>query len=298
MDGWVGCRVALSSLILKRWFIPSLFFTQGELINVAFEKNDNKLKMQCTRCLKNKDVTTGYFKANTKHCKHNRVPICRDCCKKLVNENRNNMISFCESIDLVFIQEYWEQSLKSRAASISNYFRIINMRNMADMPFSESNFDVGQEVYEDEVSYKVTVEAQRFWGKGLAKADYMFLQSFYDEFANTYSTDTPVQINLYKNIAKAQLQANKAFESGDVNSYDRLMKSISSMLADSNLKIKDKADNLDDTLGLRIRMIENEHPIPKVDPRLADVDKIGKYFKRFFLDIISEAVAGSIDSEN
>ncbi len=265
---------------------------------MPFKKNDNIVKMECTRCLKPKDVELGFFKAQTKVCKHNRLPICRDCCKKIVNEDRDNMITFCESIDLIFVQEYWEQSLKSKASSISNYFRIINMRKMAGKPFSESNFDVGQEVDIDEVNYKVTPEIERFWGKSLEKSDYMFLENFYTEFSSTYDTKTPVQVNLYKNIAKAQLQANKAFEIGDVNSYDRLMKSISNMLADSNLKIKDKTENLDDTLGLRIKMIENERPIPKVDKNFDDVDKIGKYFKRFFLDIISEATSGVIEKDN
>lgn len=266
---------------------------------MPFEKKSNKPKITitCNRCLKVKEAQYHFYKAFTQHCIDGRLPICRDCVKKMVNEDREKMVEFCESIDLIFVQEYWEQSLKARAASVSNYFRIINMRKLADRPFSDSNFMVANEYDEEKLKYKATPEVEMFWGKGLEKSDYFFLQNFYDEFEATYDTSTPVQVNLYKNIAKAQLQANKAFTAGDVTSYDKLMKSISNLLADSNLKVKDKNNDLRDTLGIRIKMIENEEPIPKVSDRFKDVDKIGKYFKRFFLDVLVNSITGTIEND-
>jgi hypothetical protein len=266
---------------------------------MAFEKKSDKPKITitCNRCLKVLEAQLHFYKAYTKHCIDGRLPICRDCVKKIVNEDRDNMIKFCESIDLIFVQDYWEQSLKAKSASIANYFRIINMRKLANRPFSESNFIICDEINESQLKYKATPDIENFWGKGLEKSDYYFLQNFYDEFASTYDTSTPVQINLYKNIAKAQLQANKAFVGGDVASYDRLMKSMSNLLADSNLKVKDKDTGLVDTLGLRIKMIESEEPIPKVSDKFKDIDNIGKYFKKFFLDVLINATTGIIDSD-
>jgi hypothetical protein len=44
-------------------------------------------------------------------------------------------------------------------------------------------------------------------------------------------------------------------------------------------------------------MIESEEPIPKVSDKFKDIDNIGKYFKKFFLDVLINATTGIIDSD-
>src|SRR5690606_37248893 len=60
------------------------------------------------------------------------------------------------------------------------------------------------------------------WGK-MELEDYEFLEDFYGDYANSYATDTPAQIMLYKNIAKIHLQAEKELSKANIKPYKDLM---------------------------------------------------------------------------
>lgn len=118
----------------------------------------------------------------------------------------------------------------------------------------------------DELDFDITPEVKLFWGKGFKDEDYFYLENFYDDFIKVYECDTPAQVLLFKNAAKTQLNADKALAEGNINLYDKLMKTLSTILGDSNIKpVQETGANATEqaTFGTLIKKWENEKPIPE-----------------------------------
>jgi hypothetical protein len=257
--------------------------------------NDKKKYIFCTCCGEKKQSKYFYESQSELYKSLSYLPICKDCIgdiyKKYEKKYKNDkeiIYNFCRLFDLPFSYSDFDgavqHSTKTGWKLYQSYFKQIN--SFGGVNSVGRCFEDGESLIEDNVEtiedstdknsgtedilenigFKITPEVELFWGRGFEKEEYFYLESFYNDFVNNYECDTPAQVLLFKNAAKTQLNADKALEQGNINLYDKLMKTLSTILGDSNIKpVQETGANATEqaTFGTLIKKWENEKPIPE-----------------------------------
>ncbi len=260
-------------------------------------------KIKCSCCNKEKDVKDFYSSNSHFHSATKRMHVCKGCYLKYIGDDVNKLKEALRMIDKPFILSLYQSSIeeaeKTKRNLIGVYMKNVVMNQYKEFTWEDSEFE-GHKKSEtlinsdfDEVDEYSLLDGdltslRKKWGK-FEKEDYIFLENFYLDYENNYSTDTPAQINLYKNIAKVQLQAEKKLSEGNTKEYKDLMELSSKLHNDANIKPIQNTGANDDrglsTYGLWIKEIEKEEPCEyfKDKPTYEDYDGFKKYWEKWFI---------------
>jgi hypothetical protein len=223
--------------------------------------------------------------------------ICKKCVRDHVHaDNLASVIPFLQLMNIPFIRDSWEIA-KENSAAIGKYMSLMSLGQNKNLRYEDSDSvdeksginsdaDKSNDVDEYIGDIEITFEVIRRWGKNLGQEDYIFLEDYYAKLKRTYACETPIQMNLYKNMAKAQLMANKALENDDVAKMQKAMKTLSELMNDANVKPVQEDQNANDgglnSWGEWIKKIEETEPC--LDDRFdKDSDHIEKYTKRWYI---------------
>ncbi len=97
---------------------------------------------------------------------------------------------------------------------------------------------------------------------------------------------TAAQEILFKRIAKAELNCEKADATGDTKKIKEANDNLQNLMGSAQIKPNQTNDNTlaeTNTFGTLIQKWEEEEPIPEPSPEWQDVDGIGKYFRVWVL---------------
>jgi hypothetical protein len=258
-------------------------------------------KKKCITCERELTINTKsnppFYKSYSKWHKDGYLPICKKCLNDETEaDDIQSFRNTLREIDKPFLYESWETAKNKKTNTLGTYLKDINL-NFNTLTYDDSegeqketpiNPDYKAEVLKTE-SKMDSSELIKRWGRGYTDSEYEYLENFYDDYANNYKTDTPAQVNLYKNIAKIHLQAEKELIEGTVKNYKDLMTLSSSLHNDGNIKpIQSTGANEDKGLsayGLWIKDVENTEPCEyfKNKPLYEDYDKIKKYWNNWFV---------------
>lgn len=271
----------------------------------------NKNSLLCTCCGKSQPISKFYISSSYLYKALGYIPVCKDCIgeiyeryKNKYKDDRLTIYNFCRLLDLPYSESSLEgakqHSEKTGWKLYQSYLKQIN--SFGDINNVGTCFEEGEMLQLNEISednneeeyiftddFEVTPEMKTFWGKGYSDEEYRKLEQLYMELVNNYECDSPVQVMLFKNIAKTQLQADKELEAGNVATYDKLMKTLSTILTDSNIKpVQETGANATEqaTFGTLIKKWENEKPIPDPLPEWKKADVL-RYVKIWFLGHLS-----------
>ena len=253
---------------------------------------ENKGVRTCIKCDKSKPIDKNFYKSKSINAVDGRMTICKSCINEMIDENNLDTVkNVLREINIAFVPKYWESAQNSRQSTFGAYLRQINsLPQTQDLGYDDSvvnNADDDEIVnFEFDDEFEVTPQIVRFWGRGYTKGDYIFLEDEYFKFSQVYASDTPVQVNMYKNICKTQLQADKALQNADMDTYKKMIDSLSKLQADANIKpTQDNGeDDAKNCMGVWIEHIERDEPIPKESDEFSDVDNIGRYIREWFTD--------------
>lgn len=126
----------------------------------------------------------------------------------------------------------------------------------------------------------------RFWGPGFEDNELVFLQDEYNDWRTRYECQSKAQEEIFKNISRLQLMANRAQEKGNTKAYMEAVKLIQDLTGDANIKPSKVNDNTladQNTFGTLIKKWEEHDPIADPDPAWQDVDGIKHYITTWFL---------------
>lgn len=262
-------------------------------------KNKAPTHKICCKCNASKPIKEGYYMASDDLIySDGRLPICKTCLVELVDMNDvDSVVEVLRKIDKPFILSEYESSLTYNNP-FGEYMRRMAMRQNRSFTYMDSEFSKELSEYIPKSEIEIVgdsdlietdvAQLQAKWGK-FDKEEYIFLENFYREYSNNYATDTPVQVNLYKNIAKVQLQAEKELQAGSIKTYKDLMDLSSKLHNDGNIKPIQSTGMNDDkglsTYGLWIKEIEKEEPCEYFEdkPLYEDYDKLKKYWENWFV---------------
>ncbi|HFK1543539.1 TPA: hypothetical protein ACGXM3_005361 [Bacillus cereus] len=263
-------------------------------------------KKTCLKCGKEYAVSSFYSHRNP--LINEQFGFCKKCVKENVDlDDMDTMVDFLRTMDIPYFKSQWKVANDASTETVGTYFKNINsLKQNQEKRFKDSDDLTGRtnraeltEIeYED---FEVTETIVKRWGRNLQKDDYMFLQEEFDRLAIAYGCDTPIQENIYKNMARTQWLANTALDDGDVGKFEKLMNTLSKQMNDANLKpVQDMGNAQDNGLndwGSWVKKIEETEPIPEASEDLRDVDGIKKYVDRWFVTQIKR-VFGMIKDED
>lgn len=277
------------------------------MARVAADKKPPRIKVppswsggKCMCCGKIYDVRKGNFsKTQSQWFMGNDgyLPWCNDCREKMFEFYAKKYNDEDEAIDrlaMMFdtyvddkVLEAAEYSSTS-APKINTYMGRINMRQFA----SKSYDDVIDQKKKDALAAgdtkgtKVTQRMINNWGRGLGDQDYLFLEDHYQNLITRHECKTAAQEILFKRIAKAELNCEKADATGDTKKIKEANDNLQNLMGSAQIKPNQTNDNAlaeTNTFGTLIQKQEEEEPIPEPSPEWQDVDGIGKYFRVWVL---------------
>lgn len=242
---------------------------------------DNKIK--CPICGKWKSKTRKFYLSNKVEYEKfdNRCYYCSDCLTDMCFNKQNILdidnfkIVLEKFLDKPFYMDLYKESIINDRKTLGYYISQLNIRNKGknltwmDGEINQENEDgeSNKNIINNEsegLDSEELKELQKFWGKGYSSEQYETLQNFYNDFITGYECDSPAQVLNFKNAAKTQLMADEALAKSEIPAYNQLMKTLSTILGDSNVKpVQSTGAEANDqiTFGVLIKKYENDRPI-------------------------------------
>lgn len=249
----------------------------------------------CKSCME--DTLSHYIEEYSKKATENNI----DTSNMLVE--RRAMDRLCMAFDIYYSDSLFESAFKSNTLGslLSSYMRVANLAQNKgktyDTTISEkeairfSKIDI-EELDDEEIEeLEISPKTIRFFGSGLEKEDYIFLQEQYKDWTERHECKTKAQEEVFKQLCFNQLQTFKAIKNGE-DTKD-LSATFQKLLETGKLQPKQNSlDTLSDaqTFGTLLDKWENTRPLPEIDEELKDVDKIGVYLETFFKGHLSKVL--------
>ncbi|MGD2352067.1 hypothetical protein ACP8H2_10010 [Bacillus subtilis] len=261
-------------------------------------------KKTCLKC--GNDYAVSSFYSHRNPLLHERFGFCKKCVKGNVDLNdMETLYNFLRTMDIPYLKEFWKQANDAENETIGTYLKNLNsLKQNKELRFKDSDDITGKtnkaELLDIDTNFQLTDEIVKKWGRNLELEDYIFLE---EEFENLggYEAETTIQERLFKNMAKTQWMANKAYEEGDHGKYEKMMKTLSQQMNDANIKpVQVKSASEDGgfrSWGEIVKMIEETEPISDQQDEFKDVDGIYKYIDRWFITQLKR-VFGKIKDED
>jgi hypothetical protein len=267
----------------------------------------NTTQKECPRCNKFYPISgkrKGFYSADEMIFPQGIFHICKNCVEEIVEENGfDAFIIILRTMNRPFLSDKYKGNWK-------DYLREVNsLPQYKDLTFDDSTFDNKDykinkfsdvAFQEDPIEVQnITPEMRKRW-LGFKDEDISQLESFYQDLINTYSSDTPIQRNLYKNMAITQLNANKAIAQNRTKEYKDLMDTMSKLMGDGNIKPVQESGVNDGglaTWGEWVKKIEETEPIPEPLEQFKDVDGIWKYISKWFVNHFAKVFGISNDNQ-
>ena len=245
-------------------------------------------KLTCVCCNKQKGTTSFYSHRNPLIAPN--MGLCKECAKEHYTD-MDSLHTIFRLLNVPFIMDRWQFVMASeKPDKLGDYLRQINsLPHWKELTYKNSDTENGSQITSTEDYLAQTnrsyQENMRFWGnKKYTVEDFDFLNSIYDDLSQDRKPNSAMMKNAYKNIARTQLQAQKALESGSATEFDKLMKTLSTLMGDANVKPAQTSveNNGIESWGEWVRKIEETRPILAPTEEFIDVDGIGKYIKKWF----------------
>lgn len=131
------------------------------------------------------------------------------------------------------------------APKINTYMGRINMRQFANKSYD----DVIDQKKKDALAAgrtgntKVTQKMIKFWGAGLEEQDYLYLEDQYQNLITRHECKTAAQELLFKRIAKALLNCEKADATGDTKKIKEANDNLQNLMGSAQIKPNQTNDN-------------------------------------------------------
>lgn len=232
-----------------------------------------------------------YTPVNTEFFASGRVHICKSCLREYIYDKKGNVkIDRFKKVLMLMNYPFFTQELHTALDQESDFLGVymkavyLNHKGKSweDGEIKNSKFFNGHK--EDSIE-NISDETIIFWGRGYGGEEYNFLNDYYDNLISMYDHSLPVQVNNYRNMAKTQLEANKCLEKNDITNYDKLMKVLSTLSGDSNIKPNQETSIGNQTKGgfdIFIKNIEDNEPILDWEEDLGNIDKLKSMLSVFF----------------
>lgn len=218
-------------------------------------------------------------------------------CIKTKMENDGSPIDVLRLLNIPFRTEYWEQQSQkynnNMRETFSAYIRIMGPKHQFP-DFRSSNFE------SEDNEFFVTDKTLAKWGTGLETDDYKMLETSYENLVALKPPANALEEEKY--IAAVLLQKRAKDSYIDPSVAGSALKAIQQASEDAlkGIGLDSKAlnnTNSDKWLGERIRDWEKEEPLPEMGLEFHDVDKIGRFLRKYVLTPLARNFGKASDKD-
>jgi len=229
------------------------------------------------------------------------LPFCKDCTKEMFdfytkkyNGDEDEAVKrLCMFFDMYYSADCLEYAdhRSERSDKFTMYTSRIGMIQFRDKTFDTYIDEERKKALAegDTVKTKVTAKMLKFWGDGYEENEYIKLDDEYKELVARHECKTRAQELLFKQIAYAVLNCDRANKTGDTKKIKEANDNLQSLMGSANIKPIQTNDNAlaeTNVMGTLIDKWETTRPVPEPAPEWSDVDGIGHYFRTWVLGTI------------
>lgn len=244
----------------------------------------------CISCAK--EYIEGSFYVHRSDLINEKFSLCKKCAKAHVKlDDLETLQDFLRVVNIPYKKKYWQIANESVYDTLGTYMKNMNsLSQVSTLTYKESDELEGStnqsELNMISKKFEATDEMYDRWGRTFKESDIIQLETVFRRYGGYEVEDDVVQTTLIENISKTQFTANKALSLGDTVTYEKMMRVISMLLNDANMKpIKSKTGESDGktSLGEWVAFLEETHPIDNLHKEFKDEQFIFKYFYKFFI---------------
>ncbi|ARF70763.1 hypothetical protein B7C51_25160 (plasmid) [Paenibacillus larvae subsp. pulvifaciens] len=229
------------------------------------KKRNKSTTKTCINCKKEKVAKLNYYESNSKMFLDGKVPICKLCIKKLVDENDIKSVqNMLRQIDKPFIEQVWINATKSKNETFGMYLRQINSLpqyryltyddsdggdNINNL--SNNSLDIYQVYNSNEDVYeKPDKNIVKKWGTGYSNKEYYDLEQVWNDMITSNDISTPQHRNQLELYCKLKVLVNRALENNDTKTFATLNKEFSEIQKNSGFRGIDRKSS-SESAGIR-----------------------------------------------
>lgn len=234
------------------------------MARIAADKKPPRIKVppswsggKCMCCGKIYDVRKGNFsktKSQWYMGNDGYLPWCNECREKMFEfyvKKYNDEDEAIDRLAMMFdtyvndkLLNASEHSVAS-ALKINTYMGRLNIRQYADKSYDDVIDQKKKDALAagDTKGTKVTQRMIKNWGRGLDDQDYLFLEDHYQNLITRHECKTAAQEILFKRIAKAELNCEKADATGDTKKIKEANDNLQNLMGSAQIKPNQTNDN-------------------------------------------------------
>lgn len=200
------------------------------------------------------------------------------------------LLDFLRTLNLPYHKKTWKIANESPNETVGTYIKNVNsLQQLNKLTFKDSD-ELEGKTNKSELGaidwngFEITDDMYIRWGRNHPKETYIQLETMFTRFGGK-DCDNTIQETLAENMARTQLTANKALAEGDSATYDKMIKTLSMLMNDANIKpvqIKNVGDDGITSLGEWVRLLEETEPIDEIHKEFKDESRIMRYLDKYF----------------
>lgn len=222
-------------------------------------------KKQCSSCEKSRQYKF-FYKVNSSMFPDGMINICSHCVRDSVNiKNMDSVIGFLRQIDKPFVTRLWDEAMDSGKYPVGEYIRKVNsLQQYSDKTFDDSDglyanngkVDVEGQYGVDSIdnvegqTIEFSEELVKNWGTGYKEEEYLRLEKFYQDMDLTHDIETPVHIDILRQLSYLSVERDRMRQSKDFTTYARISKTIQDMTKDAGFTPADRK-TIDESTGVK-----------------------------------------------
>jgi len=169
----------------------------------------------CASCAKMKKAKDFYISYNPIHSVTGRIPYCKECLKKMISDDKGNVIldkvkTTLKLIDKPFLYNIWKVSLESESDTFGDYMKnlaMVQYRNLGwvnskmlpetELELNYNNINSGyqnnslnKDINTSLENFIISDEIVDKWGYGYSKEEYYFFEKKWNRLINNYGEKT------------------------------------------------------------------------------------------------------------
>ena len=276
-------------------------------------KKEKIILMPCLCCGRDYDIKNFYSSNSILYKIKGKIPYCKSCISLIYNEflqecktrgyrnpEQKATQRICMSLDLYYSDALFENAMndyvKNKDSSnnelsfMSFYIRHAKLTQYSNKNYNSTILEDYQDTKKNQKLMStfndndwkqdaIVEKASKFFGAGLNRDDYLFLQNEYDDWTARHECQTKAQEEVFKAICFNRWKAHKANIAGeDTKDLDRTFKDLldTGKLQPKQSKENDILSTDKRTLGEMTAIWEDMilQPVPAPQGHLADIDHI------------------------
>jgi hypothetical protein len=189
-------------------------------------------KKICNQCERELSILNFYVSNSVMFKSDGRVPICKECVKKMVDVTSIRSVKeVLKILDRPFIESVWENAINSEWETFGAYLKdVSSLQQYKNLGYEDSASYAQKMADKEEAAFKAAdvkhyrppAELVTKWGKEYSFEEITKLESFWNDMMMTYEIEGASHKDYLKKICKVSLKMEESIDDGRIEEFKKL----------------------------------------------------------------------------